>query len=171
MDERRLLKWHDIWAKGWRVAGVFQDCIRGAVGWSLRDSLQESLRCFQWDMSGSALLEHLNLVTGRRRWGGEGSRGQIPGLEWWVAPCTRQRGSCIFLCCIQSSFSSRILGCFLYESTFSFLFLFFLCLRLNYTSPGAVSDCCCNSLSTNWDFCIKQLCGAHQTSRKLELLL
>lgn len=53
----------------------------------------------------------------------------------------------------------------------SFLFLlFFLCLRLNYTSPGAVSDCC-NSLITNWDFCIKQLCGAHQTSRKLELLL
>lgn len=56
-------------------------------------------------------------------------------------------------------------------STFSFLFLFFLCLRLNYTSPGTVSDCYCNSLSTNWDFCIKQLCGAHQTSRKLELLL
>lgn len=108
---------------------------------------------------------------GQERWGGEGSRGQIPGLEWWVAPCTRQKGQLHFLMLYSKLLFFSDFGLLFVWEHFFISFLFFLCLRLNYTSPGAVSDCCCNSLSTNWDFCIKQLCGAHQTSRKLELLL
>lgn len=137
-----------------------------AAGWSLGSSLQRSARYFQCNVSGSILLEHLmNLASSSRQRGWKGSRGQVAPLNSGRLPL-QDRGSCVSCVVFRAPF---LLLHFVWEH----IFFFFLFLWLNHTSQGhrAFSDCSCNSLSTSWDLCIKQLSGATQASRKLEVLL
>lgn len=123
--------------------------VSGAIGWSPGVSLQKSPRCFQRDVSGSILMEHLNLVESSQQWGWKGSRGQIAGLER-LAPFVRQRAAAFSCVVFKAPFLLLDFGLLFVWQHIFISFPFFFCLWLNYSSQGhgAVSDCNYNSLST-----------------------
>lgn len=156
MSEILLERQHS--SEGWKNCRGLSELYLGAGEWPAEDVLGEAwVGPFCWSP-----------CIWSRAVGGEVGKvaeAKPQALNGGRSLCKTKGRLHFFALYSEPFFFSWTSGCFLYESTFSFLFSV---TKSHFPGTPVVSDCNCNSLNTSWDFCIKQLCGAHQTSRKLK---